>query len=346
MSFDSLDALTLDCVACADVGENPRNSSTGRKLYQQLRDARSAARAQERKAESGELGAIDFRLPAEWAEVRTLSIRILADVGKDVEIMTWLTEAETRLNGHAGLSRSADLITRLVNEYGLSLHPQPEDADDKPFATLAGLNGIGREGTLIQTLRLLPLVPGKAHGECTLWNVIIDKDVEKIALEMSTAGMLAMRTHHSTVLSAISSVLACDEALTKLLGNGAPPFAQISDVLDDTERAIRRLAGPLLEDTRQEATVIQPTPDARATAQATSSTGFTSREQALVELMRIAEHFKQTEPQSPIGQSLETLVRRARMDFVSLIAELLPDDQARDALMKSAGIGKRNDGAT
>lgn len=145
MIVDPLQGSTLDCIASGNVGDNPRTSSTGQQLYRRLRDARSAARAQERKAESAEAGAADFRTPAEWAEVRTLAIRILSDIGKDVEILAWLTEAETRLDGHIGLARSAELIESLVREHGQALHPAPEDADDDPFATLAGLNGIGRK---------------------------------------------------------------------------------------------------------------------------------------------------------------------------------------------------------
>jgi len=55
-------------------------------------------------------------------------------------------------------------------------------------------------------------------------------------------------------------------------------------------------------------------------------------------LVAVARYFRRTEPHSPISLAIETLVRRGRMDFSELLAELLPEQQARNAVLTAAGI--------
>ena len=52
----------------------------------------------------------------------------------------------------------------------------------------------------------------------------------------------------------------------------------------------------------------------------------------------VAEWFKRNEPNSPIGFTLDEAVRRARLSWPDLIAELVSDETARQALLTSAGM--------
>ncbi|MNX84625.1 hypothetical protein D3C86_1164340 [compost metagenome] len=71
---------------------------------------------------------------------------------------------------------------------------------------------------------------------------------------------------------------------------------------------------------------------------AASPEGISSRDEAFETLLSVARYFRRTEPHSPISLSIETLVRRGRMDFSELLAELLPETQARNAVLTAAGI--------
>jgi len=62
------------------------------------------------------------------------------------------------------------------------------------------------------------------------------------------------------------------------------------------------------------------------------------REEALRTLQQVAEYFRKNEPHSPISTSLDEIVRRAKMPFAELLAELLPDDTAWRSALTSAGI--------
>ncbi|MDO5528035.1 MAG: hypothetical protein Q4F71_01410, partial [Paracoccus sp. (in: a-proteobacteria)] len=242
-----------------------------------------------------------------------------------------LTEAETRLRGHAGLADSLQLTGAIIERFGIDLHPRPEEPGDDSFAALAGLNGVGREGALIQPLRLVPLVSGSVWGENSLWTAISAPDAVQAA--MAQAGPGAMEKVFSDVRRAQAALDALDAQLTDALGADAPPSGQLREVLADTERCIRRLA-PLPES--------PPAPDAAPDAASPAGRApqgpITSREEAFAQLLRISAYFRQAEPHSPLGFALETLVRRGRMDFMSLLRELVPDDGAREAFMTKAGI--------
>ena len=68
---------------------------------------------------------------------------------------------------------------------------------------------------------------------------------------------------------------------------------------------------------------------APAAVQATGVGAIASREDAFQAMLRIAEFFRKTEPHSPVSYTLEELVRRGRMPLTDLIAELIPDEDAR-----------------
>ncbi len=63
-----------------------------------------------------------------------------------------------------------------------------------------------------------------------------------------------------------------------------------------------------------------------------------SREEMLRDLGRIAEYFRRTEPHSPLAYTLDETVRRARMSWPELLAELVPEPTARFAILTSLGI--------
>ncbi|MFP7674515.1 ImpA family type VI secretion system protein [Marivita sp. S0852] len=326
------------------VGENPRNHPSIQAIYRNLRDARSRARTAERALETrDEMGRTNIgRLP-EWDEVKQLALSILSEHACDIEVAAWLCEASVRIDGHAGLASTVRAITAMVQVHGADLHPQPEEDDDDIFAALAGLNGVGREGTLIQPLRLLPLVPGVEYGSCTLWDVETAGNSDAVLSAMSDAGQAAMITHLSDVQDAHDAFVALDAALTDLRGPDAPPFARILDILEDSVRSIRRLSGADQADATETADPDTSAPAPLPTGKPGPKERLDTREDALRALEEVARFFRRTEPHSPMSHALETLVRRGRMDFMSLLAELIPDETTRDAVLTTAGIKQTDD---
>jgi type VI secretion system protein ImpA len=66
-----------------------------------------------------------------------------------------------------------------------------------------------------------------------------------------------------------------------------------------------------------------------------------SRDQALSILEFIASYFRQTEPHSPIPSALEQAVRWGRTPLPELLAELIPDENARQHYFRMTGLSTR-----
>ncbi|QBF32470.1 ImpA family type VI secretion system protein [Thalassococcus sp. S3] len=327
------------------VGDDPRKSPQGLAKYRDLRDARSAARAEERRQDGEDPSIRSLKAPMDWSRVQEIAHLILADIGQDIEVAVWLIEAETRISGHSGLARTMARLTEMVSRYGRMLHPQPEDNLDEPFDMIAALNGVGREGALIQPLRLTPLVPGLSYGEASLWHAMATDSQDEMRTMLTEPGMDAVAKKLAEIDDARSAVYACDRALTDLLGADAPPFGQIVDVLDESERMIQNLApGVQMSMAAAEEAAEDPdTPPDAAPTPKVKTGEIASREEAFEQLLKIAAFFRRTEPHSPMGDALETIVRRGRMDFMALIEELIPDPNIRRAMMTTAGIGNKPD---
>jgi type VI secretion system protein ImpA len=63
-----------------------------------------------------------------------------------------------------------------------------------------------------------------------------------------------------------------------------------------------------------------------------------SREDMLRDLGRIADWFRKTEPHSPLAFTLDDAVRRGRMTWPDLLAELVDDTGSRHAILSKLGI--------
>ena len=107
------------------VGVDLRLDYTATSPYQRLRDARGAARAEERArdAEDGSEGP-----PADgWRDVLSVGQQALATQSKDLEIAAWMTEALVRMHGLPGLAAGARLIAGLCDTYWDAGFPQPDE---------------------------------------------------------------------------------------------------------------------------------------------------------------------------------------------------------------------------
>jgi type VI secretion system protein ImpA len=58
----------------------------------------------------------------------------------------------------------------------------------------------------------------------------------------------------------------------------------------------------------------------------------------LRDLGRIADFFRRTEPHSPLAYTLDEAVRRGRMSWPELLAEIVPDETARNQMLVQLGI--------
>ncbi len=326
-----------------------RSNTVSREIYYRIKDARNAARTAERSIIPGETIAI---APA-WHDVSNLGLQILSSKSKDIEVLAWLAEAQLRLRGFSGLHDVYVATVSLLDKHFDALHSIGDGDVEERFAPFAGLNGVGGEGTLIQAIRLTSLIPGGKFAQFSLWDFQLSqrpneterrKELQQAAAEAGVAQM-------SAYLGVLTGCIAAFDRMVEILdihcGDQAPPSSNTRNVLQEAASAIRMLAGieaPLAAPqapASQGSEPLQTSDSDESEAiglQPVSAETIRSREEAFELLIAVARYFRRTEPHSPISMSIETLVRRGRMDFFELLAELLPEQQTRNAVLTAAGI--------
>lgn len=318
-------------------------------VYYELKDARNSARTTERSA----VGDDPIGIVPLWNSVNTSAIQLTELYTKDLEVLCWLAEAQIRLRGFEGLADSLELITSLVTTHWPDLHSVAREPLEDKVAPLTGLNGLGGEGVLIQSLRLAPLIPGETYGRFGLWDYQKAQRPGETSLRdslyqaASEAGGAEMRTQLAHIDRCVSHFSALTEMLDETCGKDAPPSSNIRHVLQEASQAIREMAG--IDNQAEESGSAKDVAEAGEPAKTDVSIApprqgsIQSREEAFEILLGVARFFRRTEPHSPTAQALETLVRRGRMDFQELLNELLPDASTRASVLTAAGIQPKVD---
>ena len=366
---DDLEAILAAIPGDQPVGTDLREDYTPTSVYFRLRDARADARDAERQADSpdrqSEGGGGEEGLQGKWRPVATLAASALKESTKDLEVATWLTEALVRTAGLEGLKAGASVIGGLVERYWDGVFPLPEEGDmEMRVAAVAGLSGQGADGTLMQPLRKLPLFTRPDGSPFCLWQyqsslelagildperreqriasgVVPFEDVEK---EARAAGKAHWAAQRAILVEVMAAWEAMGRALDEKAGPASPSGIRVRDALQLMLDTCNRFA-PETEAAEaapadgEPATAPAAIAKAGAAASAVVDGGpIAGREQALSQLEAIAEWFKRNEPNSPIGYTLDEAVRRARMAWPELVAELIADEGSRTALLTSLGM--------
>lgn len=358
-----IDALLTPISEDMAGGTDPRADSSSSSLYYRTKDARNAARSAERAAVE-----IGGPAPDEWHDVRDTAIEILTTTAKDLEIAAWLVEALVRLEGFAGLRDGLKVLTGIATYFWDECFPvlDEEDGVEGKVAPVAGLNGSGATGTLIQPIRLTPLTQGSL-ASYSLWSYEQASELEKISdparkEQRVNAGAVTMEQFLQSVLETPSAELSntaktVDECLAALAemssafdavaGIDSPPISALREVLEQISSSIRHFGSDKLasmayvegEAEEEVAADGEQTEDGTAaTGKVVRREGYATREEALHELLKIAAYFRKTEPQSPISYTIEDAVRRARMTLPELLTELAEDPTHIQRILLAAGI--------
>ncbi|AQS83485.1 MAG: type VI secretion system protein TssA [Acetobacter aceti] len=365
---DNLLTLILSPIAGGlSQGTDPRLNVSPASPYFQLRDARSDARAAERRGEYED--SENSEALRHWGRVKDFAVQILHTVGKDVEVAAWLTEAMVRLAGLDGLAVSIEATYGLFTAFWPDFYPSTdEDGVEARFSALAGLNGISSDGTLIQALRKLELYRRADGTPFLFWQYEQSEEVEGIGdtvrkkqrldagvvpfpeLESDAArfGQVSLAEVYRSSQRALKHWKALDAIMTERLGVDAPPTARVTALLEKLSRIAARYVTAASEKGASESTgetamteeIVEAgiASETRSMNVRTSEQAEPTREEMLQNLITVAKYFEKHEPQSPLAETLYEAVRRARLSWNDLLSELVDDPAARTAILSRLGI--------
>jgi type VI secretion system protein ImpA len=365
---DAAPATSLAELAAPLSGDRPagadlRQDFTPQSLYYRLRDARAEAREIERRADHDP--SVDAGVPLQWRTVRELAVKALREQTKDLEIAAWLTEALVRLDGVSGLAVGSTLIAALTEGlWDSDLHPQPdEDGMETRVAPVTGLNGQGNDGTLMQPLRKWALFSGPNGEPVSYWQYMQSEELETITdaarrkqrlaanvvplADMATAarqvGGAQLSALRSEVRTGLRAWMQMSEVLEVKAGADAPPTGRVRDLLRAIEAVANTYAPPEIDAPAEAMAIeaanveVENVGSSEKSAVVQTARAVT-REDMLREMERIADYFRRTEPHSPLAYTLEEAVRRGRLTWPELLAEVVPDDKVRSGMLVMLGI--------
>jgi type VI secretion system protein ImpA len=361
--FD-LEALLAPIPGDAPQGADIREDFSSTSPYNRLRDARSEARDAEKMQDAG---SSDARDPGPlWRTVREVGLKTLTETAKDLEVAAWVTEAYVRSHGLSGLAAGARLISGLAEAYWDDVFPLPDDYGvETRVAPVTGLNGREGNGSLIQPLHMLPLYMRPDGMPFALYQYDASSQLGTLDAERRAARLEAGVTPFDDVeKEARAQGSRTFVRLRQDAREALEAWQHMSNVLDEkasedppSTSAVRDLVSHVLEISNRYA----PPEEGAAMAgegEAASAEGVAgiavgtgvsagigvpagnvvNREEALRALENLATFFRRTEPVSPLAYTIEEAVRRGRMTWPDLLEEVVPDRDARNAILTSLGI--------
>ncbi|WP_221801100.1 type VI secretion system protein TssA [Oceanobacter mangrovi] len=346
------------------AGPDLRDNIAPDSSYQLLRDVRTTARNNERSA--SQLGEENFIQADDWHPILDHVPGVLRQESKDIEMVAWYIEALTRKYGFLGLARGYRLAAGLIEGFGEQLYPRPdEDGLTTQLGPLIGLNGYGNEGALIVPIKSIIIASSDSLGQLAIWQyeqaletdrisdekkkaarlkqgVLSKAEVEAVAKGTSVAFLKATRKALSEALEAYQYF---QQVLDQYATDDPQPSMQVLDTLKTCEQMLTYVAGDRLQEEEMVAAE-QTTEDVAGdeTAEAVSPQAvmtaavIANRNDAVKTLQKVADYFRQAEPHSPISYSIEQIIRWSNLSLPELIAQLIPDDGARQKFQTLSGI--------
>lgn len=334
------------------VGLDPRTSDP-KNCYQQLKDARTCARRLEREALLSTEANPEIK--QQWQRVAKLSVELLKQQAKDIEAAVWLIEALTRLHGFAGLADGFTLLTQLIENYWPAIYPI-EDEEGLPgkLSALTGLNGVTSPGALIDPIYWIALVDAPAdfntwHYQQTLQTTDLPNEPAENGLNLAMleeaakqSGPVFMQQLKTDIERCLTTYQALCQLLDGLCGvENAPPSSNIRNALQACLNAITQISKNLLPAITATASTDQT--DTKNQAVAFEQNTINSRQQAFASLVKLADYFRQHEPNSPVSYLIEQAVRWGNMPLPQLLAEIISDHQVLTHSYQLIGVKNQDD---
>jgi len=274
--------------------------------------------------------------PPDWRDVDLRAQALLART-KDLRVASLLCRAWTSLRGLMGAADGVELIAGLIETYWPNLHPLPEDGDH--FMRLNALAFLNDAGGFLLQLRQTPLVRTAA-------GTVLIKDAEALAKGLTLSASCTLSGEQIRI--GVAKAWAQGDESLKAVARIASAIERISNTCAQHLPENHRPTLDAIKALVKAVTDVLPSP-AHASAEPTSSaspaasdTGLPhndatsavpgqlrTRDDAIGQLLRVAEFLEASEPTNPAPLLIRRAVRLMQMGFIDIVRELSPDSIAQ-----------------
>ena len=310
---------------------------------------------------------------ADWTKVLKISIDLLTNATKDLQLLGWLSEALTKLEGLAGLQQGLDLTIKTLDTFWDHIYPQP-DGDDLEDREIRLEWFIGIVATAIENISLTENPP------YTLLEWKSAKEIDnQIRLEKETsqsikdAGKIDTQTFMAAVnktpipfyeklLKDIEKVNETIHELAIFIEDKFPDTLNVrtlNETLSELKKTVEKISAergvnisspsvetientpnPIIStDQKPPTSPVQETK--KTTMGASHHASIQSRQEALKQLHNLAQFFHQTEPHSPVAFLVDRAVKWGNMNLQDWLKEMIKDDQTLFGIQETLGISKK-----
>lgn len=297
---------------------------------------------------------------ADWFAVSRRCGQLLSTRSKDLRLAVWMAESSTRTQGFAGLADGYHLVASLCERYWDQLHPLA-DGDDQELR-VGNLSWLLTQS--IQWIRAIPLTGG-SQGQYNAIDVEVaarahqgDQSASEGRVDAARLDAARAATPFDFYQRLAAEVPLAQEALRALeavvdarLGQHGPSFSATRDALGDVGNTALRMAasaGVVLDENAappplpgDDVEIAEP---AAAGAPARGNGDITSRREALLQLRRVADFFRRTEPHSPVAYLADKAARWGNMPLHVWLKTVLKDNPALGQLEELLDVGADESG--
>jgi type VI secretion system protein ImpA len=325
--------------------------------YYAIRDARKAARETERLIEKGD----DRAEPPDWRPVLERASKALSEKTKDLEVAGYLIEALVRLKGFPGLRDGYRLCRELVEQFWDGVYPASTEGVEvyDRFALILGLSGLDAPGALVVPVRKIAFTTQTSRGFFDLTHYqqakslaqitdpkLRQKRIDEGAITLETIQQGVAETPAKFYADLVDDITQGAEEFRRFcaaLGEKSgfdPPSSELIGVIESYLDIVKDLARDKIPKAPAPAVVAAAAAPAAAAAVAPPVDPWViqNRNDAFDRLKKIADYFREHEPQSIIPFALDQVSNWGKMSLPELLSELITDEGPRKNVFKQVGI--------
>jgi type VI secretion system protein ImpA len=291
---------------------------------------------------------------ADWTAVIQKCSELLSTRCKDLRLTGWMAEALTRTEGFAGLAAGYQLMAGLFQRYGDCVHPGAEEEDQE--LRIGSLNWL-----LVQSMDWVRTIPLTSAPQGSYDAIAIeaaarahqgsDSDNHPDSAQIDAARTATPFEFYQRLAEQIPLAQAAldslEAAAEQRLAQEAPSFTAARDTLNDVAGTALRMAAAVgvSPDQMQAPQQLSPAPEAASAPAAAQPSApqvsgeITSRKEALLQLRRVADFFRRTEPHSPVAYLAEKAARWGNMPLHVWLKTVLKDNPALEQLEDLLDVG-------